>query len=510
MRATWTRSTPGQNDRSRVVDTNKNSGRIGYGTILPESSSSMQQSIQPDMEVRGLRFKQVIVSESANTTTHREYKGLPVRARNKSKFGCRECKAKRVKCDEGYPTCKRCQRRGLVCTSVPRLTQWQVEAPWLSLQPKTHVNRRLLQYYLEKVSQAFVIDPENNPFSFPILKDLAQSPALLHAIHSVSANHEQYFPAEAPILALEEHGKAIACLRREIDQVQRAHYTHFLTIMLLSFMQVVDPDSKNFGKQHLFGARALINSMLQDTSVSTTNDPVVRLCLGVYLYWDMCSSFLVEPGEPQSINSFIISLAVHRMGDWHHPMYGTCSSLLLTIANVGRYCRKVHDMPQNRNFTQEAILEAQLIEWTTSAQNPDLVHLYEAFRYQGLVLLYQSRVHAQRSCSTDRDITQAQELSILKYAEETVRHLILIPSSSYYLNFQSLALLSAGSELTESNNSLRDKVRERLRAIYSLNRLPTNLMALQLVEELWNDRDNGNHSFWLSRMLQKDWLLLLG
>ncbi|XRM43066.1 hypothetical protein ABZX51_006268 [Aspergillus tubingensis] len=198
------------------------------------------------------------------------------------------------------------------------------------------------------------------------------------------------------------------------------------------------------------------------------------------------------------------------MGDWHHPMYGTCSSLLLTIANVGRYCRKVHDMPQNRNFTQEAILEAQLIEWKTSAQNPDLVHLYEAFRYQGLVLLYQSRVHAQSSCSTDRDITQAQEPLILMYAEETVRHLMLIPSSSYYLNFQSLALLSAGSELTKSNNILRDKVRERLRAIYSLNRIPTNLMALQLVEELWNDRDNGNRSFWLARMLQKNWLLLLG
>ncbi|KAL4767523.1 fungal-specific transcription factor domain-containing protein [Aspergillus nidulans var. acristatus] len=454
-------------------------------------------------------FKQVMVSSTSNPSTRRKHESSPGRQRNKSKLGCRECKAKRVKCDEAYPTCKRCQRQGLVCSSAPRLTQWQVETPWLSLQPKTHVNRRLLQYWLEKVSQALVIDPENNPFSFPILRHIAQSPALLHAIQSVSASHEQYFPVKTPILALEERCKAIACLRREMNQTQRAPYTPFLTIMLLALAQVADSDPKDYGKQHLFGARALINSMLRDTSMSTTNDPAVRLCLGIYLYWDMCSSFLVEPCEPQGLDLFNISIGVHRMGDWHHPMYGTCSRLLLIIANVGRYCRQVHDMPQNRNLMHEAMLEAQLSAWTTRPPNPELGHLYEAFRNHGLVFLYRSRAHAQKCCTTDPDVTEAQESLILQYAEETVRHLLQIPTSSYYLNFQSLPLLSAGSELTDSNHFLRDKVRGRLRAIYSLNRIPTNLMALQLVEELWDARDSGNPSFWLSHTLQKDWRLLL-
>ena len=61
----------------------------------------------------------------------------------------------------------------------------------------------------------------------------------------------------------------------------RAPYTHLLTIMLLALTQIADSDPKDYGKQHLFGARAVINSMLRDTSTSTTNDPVVRLCLGV-------------------------------------------------------------------------------------------------------------------------------------------------------------------------------------------------------------------------------------
>lgn len=99
---------------------------------------------------------------------------------------------------------------------------------------------------------------------------------------------KQYFPATAPVVALDERGKAIACLRREMDQIHRAPYAHFLTIMLLALMQIADSDPKDYGRQHLSGARALINRMLRDVSMSTTtNESVFRLCLGLYLYWDM-------------------------------------------------------------------------------------------------------------------------------------------------------------------------------------------------------------------------------
>jgi len=73
-------------------------------------------------------------------------------------------------------------------------------------------------------------------------------------------------------MALEERGKAIACLQREMNQIQHAAYAHFLSIMLLALTQIADSDTKDYGKQHLFGARALINSMLRDTFMSTTNE----------------------------------------------------------------------------------------------------------------------------------------------------------------------------------------------------------------------------------------------
>lgn len=449
-------------------------------------------------------------SSPANASTEDKQDSPACIRRHKSKLGCRECKAKRVKCDEAYPTCKRCQRRGLVCSSAPRLTQWQVETPWLSLQPRTPVNRRLLQYWLETVSQTLVINPEDNPFSFPALEYITQSPALLHTIHAVSASHQQYYPTNTPILALQERGKALASLRREMEQSHRVPQALFLTIMLLAVAQGADSDTTDYGKQHLLAARALINSMLHDTSTLTNSEPAFRLCLGIYLYWDMCSSFLVDPWEPLGLDVFSVCIAVHRMGDWHHPMYGTCSGLLLIIANTGRYCRRILDSPQNRNIMQEAVLEGQLTTWKTSLPNQDLAHLYEAFRKHGLIFLYRARAYAQSVRFTDPDAHEAQESLIQQLAENTVHHLMQIPAISYYLNFQSLALLAAGSELAESNHLLRDQVCDRLRAIYSLNRLPSNLLALQLLKELWNARDSGNPSFWLAYMLQKDWRLLLG
>ncbi|KXG45805.1 uncharacterized protein PGRI_046610 [Penicillium griseofulvum] len=280
--------------------------------------------------------------------------------------------------------------------------------------------------------------------------------------------------------------------------------------MLLGLAQSADSDTKDYGKQHLFAARALISSMLQDTSKSMNTDHAVWLCLGMYLYWDMCSSFLVDPCEPQGLNLLNISNAVHMMGDWHHPMYGTCSGLLFIIANVGRYCRQIVDSPQNRNLMQEAVLVAQLTTWKTIPANPGLYHLYEAFRKHGLIFLYRALAQAQSGRFMDPDMVEARESLIQQYAEETVRHLMQIPATSYYLNFQSLPLLTAGSELSELDQYLRDQVRDRFRAIYSLNRLPANLLALRLLEELWDARDSGNPSFWLPHALQKDWQLLLG
>ncbi|KAE8136611.1 fungal-specific transcription factor domain-containing protein [Aspergillus pseudotamarii] len=431
------------------------------------------------------------------------------RRRPKSKLGCRECKARRVKCDETFPVCLRCVRRGLICSSTHRLAQWQIETRWYSSHVDTIVNRRLLQYWLERVCQILVIDPEDNPFSFPVLEYLQESPALVHIIQSVSARHEQYFSAEVTRIALEERGKALVSFRKELGIGQTRPLLSMLTALLLALSHGADRDMTDFGKWHLFAARTLINKMLEDTSPPWDLNPIFRLCLGMYLYWDMGCSYLVHPDEQQDLDTPNLSLAVQQIGHWHHPMYGFCTDLIFILGNLGRYCRQLLSSGR-RSFAREALLEKQLYLWGAPSTEPTLTLLYESLRKHGLILLY-------RTCGwNDAFINPCLEEVGLeplvhRYALATIDHLLQIPASSNYLNFQSIPLLTAGSELKREDNKMRDDVRHRLRALFSVNRLPVNLHVLELLEEIWAARDIGNDkSSWIHHMLRKGWLLVLG
>ncbi|KAB8250287.1 fungal-specific transcription factor domain-containing protein [Aspergillus flavus] len=326
-------------------------------------------------------------------------------------------KARRVKCDETFPVCLCCVRRGLICSSTPRLSQWQIETRWYSSPVDTIVNRRLLQYWLERVCRILVIDPEDNPVSFPVLEHIQESPALVHIIQSVSARHEQYFSAEVARIAPEERGKALASFRNEIGTGKTRPLLSMLTALLLALSHGADRDMTDLGKWHLIAARTLINKMLEDTSHPWNLNPLFRLCLAIYLYWDMGCSYLVHPDEQQELDTPGLSLAVQQVGHWHHPMYGSCTDLIFILGNLGRK----HGL----------ILLYRICGWNDTFTNP---------------------------CLEETGL----ELLIHRYALETVNHLLQILASSNYLNFQSLPILTAGSELRREDNKLRADVRHRL------------------------------------------------
>ncbi|KNG87621.1 hypothetical protein ANOM_003635 [Aspergillus nomiae NRRL 13137] len=456
-----------------------------------------------------VRFEPVKCLSPTSQERSQDEEPTAPRRRPKSKLGCRECKARRVKCDETFPVCLRCVRRGLICSSTPRLSQWQIETRWYSSHVDTIVNRRLLQYWLERVCQILVIDPENNPFSFPVLEYIQESPALVHIIQSVSARHEQYFSAEVARIALEERGKALASFRNELGTGKTRPLLSMLTALLLALSHGADRDMTDFGKWHLLAARTLIHKMLEDTSHPWDLNPFSRLCLGMYLYWDMGCSYLVHPDEQQALDTPGLSLAVQQIGHWHHPMYGFCTDLIFILGNLGRYCRQLLHSGR-RSFTRETILEKQLYLWSAPSTEPTLTLLYESLRKHGLILLY--RICGWNDAFTNPCLEEIDlEPLIHRYALDTIDHLLQIPTSSNYLNFQSLPILTAGSELKREDNRLRNDVRNRLRALYSMNRLPANLHALELLEEIWIARDTTDDtSSWIHHMLRKGWLLVLG
>lgn len=233
-----------------------------------------------------------------------------------------------------------------------------------------------------------------------------------------------------------------------------------LTALLLALSHGADRDITDFGKWHLFAARTLINKMLEDTSHPWNLNPLFRLCLDIYLYWDMGCSCFVHPDEQQELDTPGLSLAVHQIGHWHHPMYGSCTDLIFILGNLGRYCRQLLHSGR-RSFTREALLEKQLYLWNAPSTEPTLTLLYESLRKHGLILLY--RICGWNDTFTNPCLEETGlEVLIHRYALDTVNHLLQIPASSNYLNFQSLSILTAGSELRREDNKLRADVRHRL------------------------------------------------
>ncbi|KAJ6038326.1 uncharacterized protein N7446_005130 [Penicillium canescens] len=428
--------------------------------------------------------------------------------RKRSRSGCFQCKKAKVKCDELFPVCLRCLQRHLLCKSSPRLSTWQVEMRWVPSTLGAIVKVPLLQYWLEQASQMLVIDPENNPFSFPIIRYLTEAPSLLHIIQSLGAAHQEYFPARGPIVSLEEKGRALQMLQREMVQSKKPEEC-FLTISLLGLSHWANSDPRDFGQQHLFAARGITDHLLsRDRDIfhqpGNGNDNLLATCFGSFLYWDMCCAHLVDARQQRPLDTTPIAQAVRALRAMEHPTYGPAAELIYILCQVGRYCREVIQLG-HQDIIKATALHQQLCAFPVLRNNSSLALLYDSFKMHGLILLYRNSVHSARLED------ETKEDRIHKYAIKIACNLSEIPLSSNLLNIQALPLLTAASELRSYDTELRQALVARFKAIYSMNRVPSTLLAISLLEEIWEIRDTGLEASWMGYMiLTKKWSLLLG
>lgn len=459
---------------------------------------------------------------------------------SKSKTGCLDCKRRHVRCDETYPVCGHCQRRGAVCHSIPRLGKWQVELPGLSSGPYdnplygvSNKNQRLLQLWMERTCQIMTIDPNDNPFSFPIIEHLLESDSLLHALQSVSAGFEACYKRPNLTLCLEERHRALVSLQLKLKYPCRPSPATFLAIYMLGLTASwIERDRAVFGLEHFGGARAIIDSMIEaqlEDSNATAN-PTLDLIFGAYMYWDMCCSMFANPEHIMPLNTPQIYQYIQSMRNKYHPICGFSIELCYLLGNLGRYCRRVLE-GWDRDFVMEATFEEQLIQYTGPEGNPLLSATNDCFRNHGLILLYRicgiprKPEHSFSAPDDDNDDSDSA-VAVFSGAEETsdvdsediIRTLALdiisklseIPLSSSTMNIQEVPLLTAGSELSPADCTERKAAKTRLLSLYSRTRCPPNLWACDLLDAHWSFRDKtGSKISWLALSLQKGWRISL-
>jgi hypothetical protein len=357
------------------------------------------------------------------------------------------------------------------------------------------------------------VEPDQNPMSFPIIPLLQQSPSLMHALQSVCVAHEGFFIASETYL--QERGKAIELIRLELMAMQHNKMVaQFLTVYLLGLSSAwLDGYQNDFGREHILGARAIID-MLVAAPVKEEDD-FTHFAVGAYLYWDMASSFLFESDQQTLLDTAGLHSAVQILGDKFHPIVGNSMDLHYLLGNLGRYCRLVLDT-NTRDASLEAMLEEQLIAWEPSREQKDEMKMLNgSYRLHGLISLY--RICTNSSNEEDALETpvslhseRSSKTRLRLYALQILKNALSIPEKSNYTNELAIPLLTAGSELTADDEKERAEVRDRLKAIYSLNRLPSNVMAISLLQELWVLRDAGAEISWQELMLLKGWRLMMG
>ncbi|KAJ5357872.1 hypothetical protein N7541_005030 [Penicillium brevicompactum] len=444
-------------------------------------------------------------------------------SQQRSRFGCRQCRNRKVKCDETFPICQRCERRGSLCQPAPRPSQWQAEVPWLTskklgqpvlqrvplpLADSRNVNARLMRYWLECVSQIMSVDQNNNPLSFPILKYISEAPSLVHVLQGVSAAHEAYFQPRNMSTSLEERSKALSAFRGEL-QTQSASLSHsFLTLILLgmsSSWMATRPD--DFGREHLLAATTVAKVIVERGDPNT--DELDHLSMGLYVYWDMACAFCLDPSDHPLVQENALLAYVTGASRRVHTTTSHSIDLYYFLSQIGRYCRSVAG-GANRDFLFEIHIERELCNYESMETKRPAQLLAEAFRKHGLLLLY-------RLCGTPGDdissatTTNEKSESIRQLALDIIRLILQTEPDSPYLILQVIPLLSAGAEMTALDVQERTEVKKRLHAVYSTNRLLPTLWTISLLDELWVINDAGlTDVTWLKLMLLKGWRLRIG
>ncbi|GFG27831.1 hypothetical protein IFM61606_07891 [Aspergillus udagawae] len=149
---------------------------------------------------------------------------LTRRPHRKSRTGCTECKRRKIKCDEKYPLCFNCERRGLQCSlAISRISSAAFEpgrppqvsnvesltsavlsshsvlanassSSLLAVPPQIwHFGMELMHHYSTVTADTFAVRPDMQYVWRIVVPEMGQrSPFVTHGILAVAAQHKAH------------------------------------------------------------------------------------------------------------------------------------------------------------------------------------------------------------------------------------------------------------------------------------------------------------------------------
>jgi hypothetical protein len=333
--------------------------------------------------------------------------------------------------------------------------------------------------------------PTENPWRtlvWPLARD---SPALYHAIASMTAFHTSKEKPALRVDGMEHMRRSIRSLATGIQKMRTD--TALATTLVLAFSESWDQHIST-GIEHLRGARILVNqALVAHKKRNLIGDDLARLkfLCNTWVYMDVIARLTsVDEDEITDFDHVLAPLS-HPMSLMANaevdPLMGCAVSLFPLIGKAATLCRRVRKAESNSIaiISQAIELKEAIEQWSPPPGNAferpedptsEIQHALqtaEAYRYATLLYLHQA-------------VPEIPSLTSAQLAKKVLIYLATVPLSSRLIIVQIFPLLAAGCEAWDKED--RQWVEDRWQSMASRMLIGNIDRCWEVMQEVWSRR----------------------
>lgn len=329
--------------------------------------------------------------------------------------------------------------------------------------------------------------PTENPWRTMIWPLARESPALYHAISSMTAFHTSKERPAMRVEGMEHMRRSIRHLSVGLESMRTD--TALATTLVLAFSESWDQHIST-GIEHLRGAKILVNQALtkhRQNALHTEDLERLKFLCNTWVYMDVIARLTsIDNDDSNCFDTVITPCGPFGINNEVDPLLGCASTLFPLIGRVANLIRKVRMSPTN-SFTvisQANDLKAAVEDWEppTFFEAPEdptseiqhSLQTAESYRWATLLYLHQA-------------VPEIPSQSAAELAQKVLVKLATVPLNSRAIIIQIYPLLAAGCEAIGTED--RAWVKNRWEVMMQRMLIGNVDRCWEVVKEVWDRRD---------------------
>jgi hypothetical protein len=331
--------------------------------------------------------------------------------------------------------------------------------------------------------------PTENPWRTLIWPLARDSPALYHAIASMTSFHtSKHQHDELRVQGIDHMRTSIEALANGIASMR--FDTAIATTLALAFAESWDQHTST-GINHIKGAKILVNQALtRHRQVAFAGEELERLkfLCNAWVYMDVLARLTSEDDdESNDFDAVYSKLAEPFQGESHlDPLMGAASTLFPIIGRVANLVRRVRRCKSNSPsvISQAMELKKMLQDWDPpfldevpedpSIDSQHTLQTAEAYRWATLLYLHQA-------------VPEIPSETSVELGKKVMVYLATVPLSSRTVIVHIYPLIAASCEAVDDED--RQWVRDRWQSMAQRMKIGVIDRCAEVVKEVWDRRD---------------------